>query len=248
MMLDLCIDHRERALIDVLHTRWPQLSFRVENLTMGDMMLTTSSPPSQSLWVIERKTHQDLEQSVKDGRYREQKARLLAHYPACQIMYILEGQQGIKFDDTHMSYNKLIAGCVMNTILRDHIHVVQTSNLQETAAFLVDMCQRVSGFSQQTPNQSQEGSSGNSYVNTIKARKKDNMSPEMCMLLQIATIPGLSVTKAKTIVDHFGIKRLAELAHVVSRGPDGVKRLMEVDGIGKKLAIVIQTYLHDDTP
>ena len=36
--------------------------------------------------IIERKTVEDLAASIKDGRYREQKARLLKHFSKNQIL------------------------------------------------------------------------------------------------------------------------------------------------------------------
>ncbi len=42
-------------------------------------------------YVIERKTICDLYSSIKDGRYKEQKARLFNNYAKNQIIYLLEG-------------------------------------------------------------------------------------------------------------------------------------------------------------
>ena len=53
-------------------------------LDIGDIILYKNKTP---ILFIERKTLADLYSSVKDGRWREQKARLLSHCAPHQILY-----------------------------------------------------------------------------------------------------------------------------------------------------------------
>ena len=43
-----------------------------------------------------------------------------------------------------------------------------------------------------------------SYEATVKIAKKDNMTPDICSVIQIAQIPGISSKIARTIVDEYG--------------------------------------------
>lgn len=70
----LRLDNRERDLIPLLPTA------TVQQLPVGDIWIG-EGPGSL---VIERKAVADLESSLLDGRYREQRTRLLAHCAAEQ--------------------------------------------------------------------------------------------------------------------------------------------------------------------
>ena len=67
--MNLIIDSRETKLLALL-----RIPHTVESLPIGDIMI--ESPDHRLL--IERKTCEDLTASIKDGRYREQRSRLLS--------------------------------------------------------------------------------------------------------------------------------------------------------------------------
>ena len=69
-MLELFIDNRETKLISLLDGI---IEFQVMQLDIGDIQIVNDK---QIVIVLERKTLSDLAQSIKDGRYKEQKARL----------------------------------------------------------------------------------------------------------------------------------------------------------------------------
>ena len=78
----LYLDTRESELIKILEaTEIKQLP--VADIWIGDL-------------IIERKSIRDLEASILDGRYREQRGRILAYCQEnkAQPMYILEGNLG----------------------------------------------------------------------------------------------------------------------------------------------------------
>ena len=71
----LSIDYREKELINPLQC----LSPRVASLPVGDVVCSHGDNP---VWVMERKTADDLAKSLTDGRWVDQTARLLnAGYP-----------------------------------------------------------------------------------------------------------------------------------------------------------------------
>ena len=59
-----------------------------QNLDLGDYLFKYNNQP---ILIIERKTIEDLASSIKDGRYREQKTRLLNTYNKKNILYLIEG-------------------------------------------------------------------------------------------------------------------------------------------------------------
>jgi ERCC4-type nuclease len=82
----IIIDSRERQLIPLFPN-----SIKIQTLPVGDFWFEDAS--SNLKLIIERKTIKDLEASVLDGRYREQKGRLLAlcEEKGAQPLYLLEG-------------------------------------------------------------------------------------------------------------------------------------------------------------
>jgi len=47
------------------------------------------------------------------------------------------------------------------------------------------------------------------YVLTIKLKKKENITPQICNILQITQIPGVSINMSRTIINKYGsIKNL----------------------------------------
>ena len=82
--MKLCIDVRETALAALL----PDAVLKP--LVLGD--ITIENEDGKELVIIERKTVADLAASIKDGRYREQSARLTSYsLDNHRIVYLIEG-------------------------------------------------------------------------------------------------------------------------------------------------------------
>jgi ERCC4-type nuclease len=82
------IDTRELRIIERLKVSKPEIKFSVVPLDVGDFRF---SHDDNVIVVIERKTINDLSQSIKDGRYSDQKHRMCDVYNKSQLMYIIEG-------------------------------------------------------------------------------------------------------------------------------------------------------------
>ena len=75
--LHIIIDNREQKIKQKLTVeKYPFISY--ENLELGDILVKYDN---ELLLIIERKTLSDLASSVKDGRYKQQKIRLLNNFP-----------------------------------------------------------------------------------------------------------------------------------------------------------------------
>ena len=81
-------------------------------MILGDISFNNDE---NELLIIERKTLPDLLASIKDGRYREQKLRLINKQKEhIQIYYLIEG------DIYRHKQKDLIMSCVFNTMIRDN--------------------------------------------------------------------------------------------------------------------------------
>jgi ERCC4-type nuclease len=125
----IIIDNRERHLIPLLPT-----TVQVQTLPVGDIWFQDASG-TVSL-ILERKTIKDLEASVLDGRYRDQKGRLLAlcEERGAQPLYLLEGPYS-------STTGRLAPTALMKIVARLQfkysIPVLHTQNLEETASLIV---------------------------------------------------------------------------------------------------------------
>jgi ERCC4-type nuclease len=189
------IDCREHALKEYFST---DPNYRFINLEVGDIIFYIDGIVKL---IIERKTIPDLYSSIRDGRHREQKARLFANYPKSQIIYILEGtvsanQRRINTD--------IVYGSIINTLLRDNLRILHSNSIEETAKYISIITKRLIEKPEFFGGGGNETDMGTDYATTIKLKKKDNLTPQLCQILQLAQIPSLSITKAKIIIAEYG--------------------------------------------
>lgn len=244
-MAKLVIDNREHKLIELFQPK-VLCPFQIAQLDIGDVVIEFDNSHECNI-TFERKTIADLEASVHDGRYREQKARAKAN--RVRLMYIVEGD--FYFSDSNPS-QKTLSGCIINTIIRDKIGVFFTKNVKETANLIECIYNRVTndpGKYKELPMSGSNGSncnngsnSNNDYVATITLRKKDNIDVPTCFMLQLACIPGISAKKAKAIMDyHQDIHCMKDLCEKIKHVKAG-DFFKKTPGIGKLLAETIHQF------
>ena len=192
--MKLVIDNRENKLIEHFKNRE---HVEIRMLEIGDIIFYHED---KIVLLIERKTITDLSSSIKDGRYREQKKRLLCcGIPVDKVLYLLEG-------DVNNTYSgrvktKTIIGSIINSIIRDNIKVYRTNNIIDTKIFIECIYEKLL----KDPSKLIDNSICNiSYESTLKISKKDNLTPEVCNVIQMAQIPGISFKIARTIIDEYG--------------------------------------------
>lgn len=201
----LIIDNRENDLKKF----FPESeTVEYQNMEIGDMKYTYQG---KTFLLIERKTLPDLIASVNDGRYREQKLRIKhQHIPPYRVMYLLEGEL-MEIPGNSKTYY----GMVINTLMRDKFYVFRTFNTEETVQLMsrikikleTDPKKIIGDLltideNQNEGNQNNQGLEGE-YLESIKLKKKDNMTPRMCSILQLSQIPGCSRKVATIIIDKF---------------------------------------------
>lgn len=227
----LLVDTRERDLAQILGA-----TATVAQLDIGDALIRDEPEESGRIaFAFERKSLSDLAASIKDGRYKEQKARLLANVPAGRITYILE-LEGNTWDDAAPEKRgisiSVFKGAYINTMYRDGIHVVFTKNVVETAMWITDVFQKYSADPAKF-----DGGSSEPYVANLclKTRRAANLTPQLCYIAQLSQIPGVSRKIAEAIVQVYPTMHDLVLADA--------KDLQEIPMVGKKKAAVIFQYL-----
>ncbi len=193
----LILDNREHALIRALATT----PHEVKALTVGDIWI--QPPTGQKGLIVERKALADLQASLFDGRYREQKARLLS---TCQELgmrpvYVLEGN--IAFAPANLS-TASIRKLINRLQLRYGIAVIQTESVADTAEWIKTTAEQLAAdpVAFQPPT-CQEGGQP-AYWQSLSSSKKQNMDAATFARQVLALCPGLSLKAANAIMEEKG--------------------------------------------
>lgn len=261
----LQIDVREHKLFDHIRAHPDQhphtlavLQDPPPALPIGDIILKIDGEP---VLVIERKTLADLLASVKDGRYRDQKGRLLQSYPRERLLYVLEAntkqwsfKQPLTLGPRTIPVeSKIVTSSLINLLVRDRIAWIPLQDLEETAAFIEQTVQRVrekpTMYAQPLPlvadaEQRPDTPMPMPMPMPPPMARKDQITPESCFRMQLAQIPGVSYAKAQAIADTLGVASMRDLMAINDpNSKELTKALLTVPGIGKKLAQSICVHL-----
>lgn len=233
-MIRVTVDNRERQLISLINERdldkyAGTIDVQVQALDIGDIQIDYN----EHKWVFERKTVADLLASIKDGRYREQKARILAS--GMKATYIIEG------DDIVCSRNErnqiMLSGVYLHTIYRDNIHMVFVKNINDTCTFLLTLCTKIIDNPDNfTKNVTID------YLDAVKVKSKkiDNITPDNCYIMQLSQIPSISVVIAKNIQQVYPTMR--DLISTLETAEDKIAVLCKIDKVGATKAATILQY------
>ena len=186
------IDNRERDIIQKFDDNIVK-----ENLDIGDIQIIYKDNNDEKLLVIiERKTYDDLSTSIKDGRYKEQKNRILNSISNnIRKIYLLEGNK----NDFTLSKN-VLDGTIMNTIIRDNIHIFISKNIDETIKFINNILRNIMKYKDNIINNQHNIETNNVLINTSK---KSNMSSETCFINMMSGIPGISKKTSLKFIEKF---------------------------------------------
>ena len=190
------IDNRERDLIQSLN----QINFNyiTVNHDIGDIQIiyVDENKVEHNLVVIERKTYDDLSTSIKDGRYKEQKNRILNSISNnIRKIYVLEGNK----NDFKLSKN-VLDGTIVNTMIRDNIHIFISKNINNTIELINNILKNIDKYKENIINNQNNLETNNVLINTSK---KSNMSSEKFFLNMMSGIPGISKKTASKFVEKF---------------------------------------------
>lgn len=189
-------------------------------LTVGDFLFAGKFDGIPRL-IIERKTIPDLICSIKDGRFREQRTRLME--TNAKIIYIIEG---------NIIPDKLVMGALENLALRHNICVIPTANEEQTCTVVKNLYNKVGQEYIQPANK---------YV-TARRKNDVHLTPLEKML---ETINGVSPSIAAAIAQHYN--SVKEFVLALNEQPNMLYgfKLSPTRKLGPKLAQRIsETFLH----
>ena len=243
MNFKIIVDSREKSLFGILKDRdldiySDKIEILKEQLDIGDIHLSFSHNDNNYLYIYERKTNTDLIASIKDGRYKEQKLRLMAS-GASSLNYIIEGDMITSLKNKNNQ--KITTGAYIHSIYRDKINVIFTFDLEDTSTFLLLMASKIIDKPEYFI-----GINNNDYHNyidycKIKTEKNKNIDKNTCYLLQLSQIPSISKEIAKNISNQY--PSLVSLISALNQSEDKIGLLMKIDKIGKTKAATIIEYL-----
>lgn len=234
-MCDLVIDHREHALLKAFEDA--KIEVQVKALDIGDVHILVNGTVS---FVIERKTVADLESSIKDGRYSEQKARASASASSDGgvFLYVLEGSASFSFEDAS-TRSKMLTSAVLNTVFRDKHAFIFTKDVKETMRFLMCMASRAPKYETEPPKSYETCLA---LQQSVSSKKKENIDKSRCFIHQLCCIPGISIKKAESIVSTHQVETMSGFVEKMKEQPHAVKFFKDTPGIGNVLAKQIYEY------
>jgi ERCC4-type nuclease len=208
----IVIDMREDALWDALEA---EEGYELEKapLDVGDIAFYIRQPDGteREVAVLERKAAEDLGASQRDGRYREQRARLLAKRGSGVVAgYVLEIPVWSSDMSRSWCHGKFTETHLMNTIMRLQMRygltVFQVRDVEETA-----MCVRHIARALVADPKVFEGGLAETataaaavYAEAIHIKKAANMSADRVFVTLLRTVPGVGPAAAEAIQGHVG--------------------------------------------
>jgi ERCC4-type nuclease len=243
----ITIDIRETSLYNDIIDRdldnyKDKIQIISENLLLGDIHITYKNITH----IFERKTLQDLQASILDGRYKEQKARLLSNVSQKYITYIIEGDN-ILSSTSYDKYKSMIQSAYLHTMFRDNIRILYTKNTIETTTLILLITTKILDKPEKFLHD--EYTADKCYTDFIKLKKKkiDNIDAKSCFIMQLSQIPMISNVIAKNIYSKYlSMSNLVKLLDVFETSELKIKELCKIDGVGKEKASLIVKYIFND--
>lgn len=198
------VDHREDPLVIELLSR--QAILEENQLDVGDYVISERS-------IIERKTRDDFESSIIDGRMFDQAVKLKDTYE--RVVYIIEG----KTFQGRINRNALL-GAVSSLILDFGFSVFFTQNVEGTVELIVALAKR------------EQGESKNKIL-IKKPKKSDDLDVQL--VYTMASFPMLGEKAAASLLEQFGT-----IENIINSNE---QKLSETKGISKKRAREILDYI-----
>lgn len=231
------VDVRERDLIrlltDPISKALPIADFWIG--ISGENISSPEPPLLKGALLIERKTMRDMEASILDGRYREQRQRLMSY---CQQkgttpMYILEGSY---FSATGRIGPQALMKHVARLQCKYNITVLHTQNTGETSQLIEALH---TYFMEDPTNFQVSGGEPLRAIDGIHVQKKANAAqPTHFAIACLAQCPGVSVKIAEAIVGKF-----SSWQTLLSASQDQIQSIIQPNG--RKVGPAVAKRVHE---
>ncbi len=237
-IIKIKLDNRERDLIPFFKSE--NIEIEESNLDIGDIQFYNND---DLLIIVERKSLSDLSASITDGRYKEQKQRLLyAVNHKIRKIYFIEGED---MRDFHLN-KSVFEGLMLSNVIRDKIMIYRTKNIEDTFINLKKIYEHLPKWLNE--NWDIESFESIEYSG-IKSKKKENVTQEIAFKAMISIIPGISNSIATVLCEKYGnIENM--INKIKEEGEDWEKRMKNIgdlqygsnlkrigDSIAKKIII-----------
>jgi ERCC4-type nuclease len=239
--VELLIDIRERGLGALLTTLG--VPFRTAALDVGDLLFQKAD--GTPLLVAERKSHADFAASNNDGRYREQRARLMAvRGSGVAVLYILEGEWS---DTEWRQYGRTTEAALKRLttrlILRYGMPVLAAASLADTARWCRTLLSQLTDdptvFQPEGDMATATMAAMTAMTAVLSTAKKGNKTAAGTAAAMLTAIPGLGAKKVAELAAAHSIAALAGMtAAEIGALVVGGKRL------GAALGMTIYEALH----
>ena len=160
----------------------------------------------QPMMLIERKTIQDFCQSFRSQHYANQKSRMMAfrQQTGCPLYLVVEGY----FEEKEMggAISKIpistLEQCFNSIQVRDNFFVKHVDSIYFHADFIFKCIKTMEKYEiWKGAYCGQEGNLRKDFMESLKIRKKSNLDPRMCFVVQLSAIPDISVNMAEKIAE-----------------------------------------------
>ncbi len=180
----LQLDTPYECLVDKVH-----ITCKAANLEVGDFMIQQTTHETSTLCIIERKTVQDLCASITDGRFRQQKERMLESVlDPNKILYIIEGSKKVRGKGALPA--TVIDGAIQNMVFKHNFKVLSTESHNDTFSNIVMLYKKFSAKEFEATSKT--------VAPTKLIAKGDKIIHNICAL-QLSAIPGVSYQTATEI-------------------------------------------------
>jgi ERCC4-type nuclease len=201
--MELIIDTREGSLIDTLRQQDQDLSFSVQSLDLADIEIRGTK---EQRFLLERKSIRDLAASLNDGRFKDQKDRLLGvieREPKTAIAYVIEG--GMMGGDYERIQGRITLGMLRSLLItiqfKYRIPIVFTRNVKDTSTWVRRFCKNLVKKPDFCPVGSGSNAGCSSYKTLMPAPVRNRASdPQSIAIAMLTTIQGVSHKIASEIV------------------------------------------------
>ncbi len=190
-MVKIIVDYREGKLIRALKKELREgVELEVTSLPLGDVLIGE--------FIIERKTREDLENSIIDGRLFFQLEELLKERE--KVILIVEGEKW----EERIRKDALMAA--LSSFIVRNVSVIFTENVEESAKFLVWLAVKKENHGKEKP-----------------LIGKKNKGKEKIAIQLFQTLPGVSVKISKELIRKFkSFKNLANASEKELREVEGI--------------------------
>jgi ERCC4-type nuclease len=179
--MPIVLDDREHALRALV------ADHACRRLTVADALIT--EPDSDRVaFAIERKTLADLRASLDDGRFAEQRFRLVEAFGRERVGYVIEGVVGDE--------DVQCRGAVLSLQLRDRLCVIRTADASDTASVLV----KLDALAAEGRCQEREGGPPPAVS---RVRRMPTGTPNEALRSFLTLLPGVSASAAEVVASRF---------------------------------------------